>query len=88
VNPVTVVYTFIPRPELEAAGFRMRYWECAQNDNTYLTFDEDGRPSTQYRLPGEDGYVDPRGVDRRRNPDLPPDLVGQSKNPIFNDAVQ
>ena len=88
VNPVTVVYTFIPRPELEAAGFRMRYWECAQNDNTYLTFDEDGRPSTQYRLPGEEGYVDPRGVDRRRNPDLPPDLVGQSKNPIFNDAVQ
>jgi hypothetical protein len=88
VNPITVVYTFRPQPELEAAGFRMRYWECAQNDNTYLTIDADGKPSTQYRLPGEAGYADPRGIDTRRNPDLPPDLVGQEKSPIFNDAVQ
>ena len=88
VEPVTVVYTFNPRPDMEAAGLRIRHWECASNDNTYLTFDEDGRPSTQYRLPGEDGFVDPRGNDRMRNPDLPPDLIGQSKNPIFNDAVQ
>ena len=88
VEPITVVYTFRPRPDLEDMGFRMRYWECAQNDNTYLTFDEDGRPSTQYRLPGEPGYVDPRGVDRLRNPDLPPDLVGQEKSPIFSEAVQ
>jgi hypothetical protein len=88
INPVTVVYTFRSRHDLEAAGFRMRHWECASNDNTYLTFDEEGRPSTQYRLPGEEGFVDPRGNDRLRNPDLPPDLVGQSKNPIFNDAVQ
>ena len=88
VEPITVVYTFRPRPDLEDMGFRMRYWECAQNDNTYLTFDEDGRPSTQYRLPGEPGYVDPRGLDRLRNPDLPPDLVGQEKSPIFSEAVQ
>jgi len=88
VEPITVVYTFRPRPELEAAGFRLRHWECSSNDNTYLTFDEEGRPSTQFRLPGEEGFVDPRGNDRMRNPDLPPDLVGQSKNPIFNDAVQ
>jgi len=88
VKPLTAVYTFVPKPDLEAAGLRMRYWECAQNDNTYLTFDEKGRPTTQYRLPGEEGFVDPRGVDRRRNPDLPPDLPGQSKNPIFEDAVQ
>jgi hypothetical protein len=88
VRPITVVYVFSPRPELEEMGFRMRYWECAQNDNTYLTFDEDGRPSTQYRLPGEPGYVDPRGINRLRNPDLPPDLVGQEKSPIFNESVQ
>ena len=88
VEPITVVYTFRARPDLEDMGFRMRYWECAQNDNTYLTFDEDGRPSTQYRLPGEPGYVDPRGLDRLRNPDLPPDLVGQEKSPIFSEAVQ
>jgi hypothetical protein len=88
VEPITVVYTFRPRPDLEEMGFRMRYWECAQNDNTYLTFDKDGRPSTQYRLPGESGYVDPRGLDHLRNPDLPPDLVGQEKSPIFNEAVQ
>jgi len=88
VEPITVVYTFRPRQDLEALGFRMRYWECAQNDNTYLTFDDEGRPSTQYRLPGEDGYVDPRGNDRLRNPDLPAGLVGQEKSPIFNDDVQ
>ena len=87
-NPITVVYSFRPRQDLESLGFRMRHWECAQNDNTYLTFDEEGRPSTQYRLPGEEGFMDPRGNDRLRNPDLPADLVGQSKNPIFNDAVQ
>ena len=88
VEPITVVYTFRPRQDLEALGFRMRYWECAQNDNTYLTFDDEGRPSTQYRLPGEDGYVDPRGNDRLRNPDLPAGLIGQEKSPIFNDDVQ
>ncbi len=88
VKPITVVYVYNPRPDLEAQGFRMRYWECAQNDNTYLTFDEDGRPSTQYRLPGEPGYVDPRGLNRLRNPDLPPDLVGQEKSPIFSESVQ
>jgi hypothetical protein len=27
-------------------------------------------------------------VDPRRNPDLPPDLPGQAKNPIFDDAVK
>lgn len=88
VKPITVVYTFEPRPDLEAVGLRLRYWECAQNNNTYLTFDEDGVPSTQYRLPGEEGFVDPRGLNRNRNPDLPPDLVGQTKSPIFDDAVQ
>jgi len=32
--------------------------------------------------------VDPRGLNRLRNPDLPADLVGQEKSPIFNESVQ
>ena len=87
LEPVTVTYAFRPRPELEDAGYRIRHWECESNDNTYLTFNEDGTPSTQYALPGEAGFVDPRGVDRRRNPDLPPGLSGQEKNPIFDDGL-
>ncbi len=85
-EPLNLVYTYQYRQDMIDAGLRMRYWECAQNDNTYLTFDENGRPMTQYRLPGEPGYVDPRGAPRYRNPDLPEGLVGQEKNPIFNDA--
>jgi hypothetical protein len=88
VKPITVTYTFRHRADLEEAGYRIRHWECDSNDNTYLTFDENGVPSTQYRLPGEDGFIDPRGADRMRNPDLPPGLVGQEKNPIFDDGFE
>jgi hypothetical protein len=88
VKPVTVTYTYRHRADMEEAGYRIRHWECESNDNTYLTFDENGVPSTQYRLPGEDGFVDPRGADRMRNPDLPPDLVGQEKSPIFDDGFE
>ena len=87
-KPITVTYTFRHRADLEEAGYRIRHWECDSNDNTYLTFDENGVPSTQYRLPGEEGFIDPRGADRMRNPDLPPDLVGQEKNPIFDDGLE
>ncbi len=85
-EPLNLVYTYQYRQDMLDAGLRIRYWECAQNDNTYLTFDEEGRPMTQYRLPGEPGYVDPRGASQTRNPDLPPGLVGQEKNPVFDDA--
>jgi hypothetical protein len=88
VRPVTVTYTYRHRADLEEAGYRIRHWECESNDNTYLTFDENGVPSTQYRLPGEEGFIDPRGADRMRNPDLPPGLVGQEKNPIFDDGFE
>jgi hypothetical protein len=88
VKPITVTYTFRYQPNLEEAGYRIRHWECESNDNTYLTFDENGVPTTQYRLPGEDGFVDPRGADRMRNPDLPPGLTGQEKNPIFDDGFE
>jgi hypothetical protein len=85
-EPLNLVYTYQYRQDMIDAGLRIRYWECAQNDNTYLTFDDEGRPMTQYRLPGEPGYVDPRGAARYRNPDLPVGLIGQEKNPIFDDA--
>ncbi len=85
-EPLNLVYTYQYRQDMIDAGLRIRYWECAQNDNTYLTFDDEGRPMTQYRLPGEPGYVDPRGAARYRNPDLPEGLIGQEKNPIFDDA--
>lgn len=88
VRPITVTYTFRHRADLEDAGYRIRHWECESNANTYLTFDESGVPSTQYRLPGEDGFIDPRGADRMRNPDLPPGLTGQEKNPIFDDGLE
>lgn len=88
VKPLTVTYTFRHRADLEEIGYRIRHWECESNDNTYLTFDENGVPTTQYRLPGEEGFIDPRGADRMRNPDLPPGLTGQEKNPIFNDGLE
>ena len=88
VRPITVTYTFRHRADLEAADYRIRHWECESNANTYLVFDENGVPSTQYRLPGEEGFIDPRGADRMRNPDLPPGLIGQEKNPIFDDGFE
>jgi hypothetical protein len=87
-RPVTAAYTFRRNTELEDAGYRMRHWECESNENSFLVIDDKGKPATQFRLPGEPGFDDVRGVDPRRNPDLPPDLPGQSKNPIFDDAVK
>jgi hypothetical protein len=87
-RPVTATYTFRRNTELEAAGYRLRHWECESNENSFLVTDDKGNPATQFRLPGEPGFDDVRGVDPRRNPDLPPDLPGQEKNPIFNDAVK
>jgi hypothetical protein len=84
---VTAVYTFRRNTELEEAGYRMRHWECESNENSFLEIDKDGKPKTQFRLPGEPGFDDVRGVDPRRNPDLPIDLPGQSRNPIFDEVV-
>ncbi len=86
VKPVTLTYAWRARPELEEFGFRIRYFECSGNDNQYLTRDANGNPTTQTLLPGEEGFSDPRGVDPNRNPDLPLDLIGQEKSPIFNDS--
>jgi hypothetical protein len=87
-QPVTATYTFRRNTALEDAGFRMRHWECESNENSFLVLDDKGNPATQFRLPGEPGFDDVRGVDPRRNPDLPRDLPGQEKNPIFSEAVK
>ena len=81
-EPLTLTYTYRRRNDLEDLGFRIRHWECDSNRNTYLT--EDGK--TQFLLPGEEGYFDIRGP--RQTPDLPSDLPGQERNPIFDDLVQ
>ena len=81
-TPLTLTYTYRRRNGLEDIGFRIRHWECDTNRNTYLT--EDG--TTQFVLPGEEGYFDIRGP--RETPDLPADLPGQERNPIFDDPVQ
>jgi hypothetical protein len=86
-RPVTATYTFRRNTELEQSGYRMRHWECESNENSFLVTDDKGNPATQLRLPGEPGFDDVRGVDPRRNPDLPPDLPGQEKNPIFREPV-
>jgi hypothetical protein len=74
-RPQSAVYTHYSRPDLEELGIRMRNWECTSSSNSYL--DEDG--NTQFYLPGDPEYKDPRGFT-----DFP-DLPGQSLNPIFED---
>ncbi|WP_428101408.1 hypothetical protein [Candidatus Rariloculus sp.] len=76
VKPQSAVYTHDSRPDLEEAGVRIRNWECANSSNSYL--DEDG--NTQFYLPGDPGYKDPRGFT-----DFP-ELPGQSLDPIFDSA--
>ena len=73
VRPLSAVYTHHSRPDLEEVGVRMRNWECATSSNSYM--DEEG--NTQFYLPGDPEYKDPRGTT-----DFP-DLPGQSLNPMF-----
>src|SRR5688572_24098200 len=87
-RPVTAVYTFRRNTELEMADYRIRHWECESNENSYLVLDPKGRPSTQFRLPGEPGFDDVRGVDPNRNPDLPRDLPGQSRSPNPDEVLK
>ena len=74
-QPQSAVYTHYSRPELEELGVRIRNWECTLSSNSYL--DEEG--NTQFYLPGDPEYKDPRGFT-----DFP-ELPGQSLNPIFDD---
>jgi hypothetical protein len=74
VKPQSVVYTHDARPDLEEIGVRIRNWECATSSNSYQ--DEEG--NTQFHLPGDPDYKDPRGFTEF------PELPGQSLNPIFD----
>lgn len=87
LRPVTATYTYRRNSALETAGYRVRHWECESNENSFLVTDDKGNPSTQFRLPGEPGFDDIRGVDPKRTPDLPRDLPGQEKNPASNEAL-
>jgi len=74
VEPVHAVFAFRHATALEEAGYRVAHWECEGTNNAVM--DEQG--STTYRLPGEEGFVDPRGYT------LFPELPGQSFDPIYN----
>lgn len=75
VAPQSAVYTHFTRPELEEAGVRIRNWECTTSSNSYK--DEAG--DTQFYLPGDPEYKDPRGTTEF------PELPGQSLDPIFDE---
>ena len=77
LKPVNAVYAFRRATALVEAGHRVQHWECELSSNSYL--DEDG--STNFRLPGEEGYKDARGFT------LFPDLPGQSRDPIYNTTL-
>lgn len=74
VKPVHAMYAFRHAVNLTEAGHRPQHWECEQSSNSYL--DENGM--TNFRLPGEEGYKDPRGAT------LFPELPGQTRDPIYN----
>jgi hypothetical protein len=76
LKPQSAVYTHDSRPDLEDVGVRIRNWECTSSSNSYR--DEDG--NTQFYLPGDPEYKDPRGFT-----DFP-DLPGQSLDPLFDAA--
>ena len=79
VAPLSAVYTHNAAPDLEEAGIRIRNWECTTSSNAFK--DADGR--TQFHLPGDPEYKDPRGTTEFS------ELPGQSLDPILEaGAVQ
>ena len=77
VKPVSAVYAFRHAVELEKADYRVNHWECEQTSETYL----DDKGVTNFHLPGEEGFKDPRGTT------LFPELPGQSRDPIYNTTL-
>jgi hypothetical protein len=73
VKPLSAVYTQNAAADLEEIGIRIRNWECSTSSNTYK--DAEGR--TQFYLPGDPQYKDPRGTTEF------PELPGQSLDPIL-----
>jgi hypothetical protein len=76
VKPVSAVYAFRRGRELEKAGHRVQHWECEGSTNDFL---QNG--TTSSKLPGEEGFKDPRGST------LFPELPGQSRDPIYNTTL-
>jgi hypothetical protein len=76
VKPVSAVYAFRRAKELEAAGHRVQHWECEGSSNDFF---QNG--TTVSKLPGEEGFRDPRGTT------LFPQLPGQSRDPIYNTTL-
>jgi len=76
VKPVSAVYAFRRAKELEAAGHRVQHWECEGSSNDFLL-----NGTTSSRLPGEEGFKDPRGST------MFPQLPGQSRDPIYNTTL-
>jgi hypothetical protein len=72
-SPQSAVYMHNAAPDLEEIGVRMRNWECSTSSNTYR--DAEGR--TQFYLPGDPEYKNPRGASEF------PELPGQSLDPIL-----
>jgi len=76
VKPVSAVYAFRRAVELEKAGHRVQHWECETSSNDFLS-----NGTTVSKLPGEEGFRDPRGTT------LFPQLPGQSRDPIYNTTL-
>jgi hypothetical protein len=75
-KPVSAVYAFRRAKDLEAAGHRVQHWECEGSSNDFLS-----NGTTTSKLPGEEGFKDPRGST------MFPDLPGQSRDPIYNTTL-
>jgi hypothetical protein len=75
-KPVNAVYAFRRAKELEQAGHRVQHWECETSSNDFLS-----NGTTTSKLPGEEGFRDPRGMT------LFPQLPGQSRDPIYNTTL-
>ena len=76
-TPVHAVFAYRRAEELQDAGYRVQHWECETTNNAYM----DSTGGTDYRLPGEEGYTDPRGTT------LFPELPGQTRDPIYNTTL-
>jgi hypothetical protein len=77
VKPVSAVYAFRRAKELEATGHRVQHWECETSSNDFLL-----NGTTSSKLPGEEGFKDPRGMT------MFPDLPGQSRDPFSTPRCQ
>jgi len=74
-KPLNGVYTYTRAAAQEDAGYRLRHWDC--NSSVQQRVETEDGVETTIRLPGEAG----KSWHEMRNPDLPPDLPGQTQSP-------